>query len=1361
MRRTARWAVQVLGGLVLLAALLLALLLAVVVGGSATQPGRTVIERLVPSVSGGMVRVTGLSGWLFADARISRIEVSDAHGPWLTIDDLTLNWSPLRLFGGEVMVQRIAADRVAVTRRPVFPAGNSNSTVGLPVRVDIAALHVGRVDLATPVVGQVARSMPSLTVDGMARLQAIDAGTVRLAVHCLDGAGAYTLDASLNPAGMHAALHLGEPAGGLVGSLATLPAIGAITADATLDGKLSAIATNVTLTAGELRARVTGQIDATGRAANLEVSADAPAMAPRADLSWRGITLKGHLNGPFDKPEASATLVGEGLSLGQAGIARITADIQGNAGRLTLSGALDGIRLPGPQPSVLEAAPLDVAATLQLDAADRPVTFRLQHPLFGIDGTAAIAGQEHAEVHLNVPEIAPLAAAGGVAVAGRVALTLRADRQGEDTRVAVQGNVGVTSPLGPVAALLGQDTTLDVLASLHGQTVRLSRLNVASGAFSADMTGTVAPGALDLDWRVAVTDVTKIDPAVNGPFSATGKASGSADNVTVTADLTGDIGTPGISPGKITAQVRLAGLPNAPTGDVSAHGTLLGAPLELSVAAARENGPEENGPGGNGPGGDGTGGKSPAANNLVRVVIERADWKSAHAGGTLLIRPAAVLPQGQVSFAMTRLDDLQPLLGRALRGGISGKLDSTAAGASLTLTATGAGLPGTATVARAVLDAKIGDPTGHPNLNGSLTLDGIAASGVIGSARIEAKGSLDALALRLTAKVPALAGAPAGLDAAATVDASAHTATITSVQADWTQVPIRLLAPTRISFANGLSVQGLRIGLRQAVLEATGRISPTLNLTARLRDVPAGLAALANPGLAMNGTLDAEVTLTGSPARPGGTIRVTARALRLASGPGRAMPAADLTVAATLRGLSAQLNLRATAGTAHLTVDGTAPLTTAGALDLRAAGSMDLAITDPVLTPGGRRARGRISLDATATGTMTEPRLNGTLQLADGSFRDFAHGIDLESINASVAADGGTVRVTRFTAKAGPGSIEANGSLDLTAPDRPLDLTLTAHDARPLSNDLVTATIDADLTLRGGLGGALTAAGKVFVRRADIRIPERLPTSVPTLDVRVAGAPPPPPAAPAPDIALNLTIDAPEQIFVRGRGVNAELGGTVHLQGSAANLIPSGGFTLRQGDFSIAGQTLTFQSGKVSFDGGSLTDPSLNLSSTTTASEVTATLTIAGTASKPKITLSSVPSLPQDEILAYLLYGQKEASLGPLQIAEIATTLASLAGAGPTMSNPLESLRTTLGLDRLTIGSGSSVEAGRYVARRVYVGAKQSVTGTGTQAVVQIDLAKGLKLQATAGNSTNQQSATGAGGSAGAASVGITYEFAY
>jgi translocation and assembly module TamB len=1375
--KAAKWVLTVLGGLLLL----VVLLVAGVVGGSATGLGRAEIERLGPALSGGTVRIDGLSGWLFGSSRIDRLEVTDAHGPWLTIDGLTLDWAPLRLFSGTVMVQRLAADRVVVARRPEYPPSSSTgNSITLPVQVDLAALHIARLDLAAPVIGADAGvAASSLVVDGAARLEAIDRGTVRLDVRRLGtpdqthagqthagqtqagqtqteqnganpgaigpnetaaGTAFYTVDATLGPAGLHAALHLSEPAAGLIGSVAALPAIGAITVDATLDGPLSAIATKAALTAGPLQARLNGQVDATGEAADLQVSAEAPAMAPRPDLSWRDITLNGHVHGPFTKPNASATLVADGLALGQAGIGRVTADVQGDAGHLALDGAIDGIHLPGPQPDVLAAAPLKLTAAMRLDAATRPLTFTLQHPLFTIDGTAATAGEPHGEMQVSVPEVAPLARAGGIDVAGRVALTLRAARQGTDTQLEANGTVGVTSAPGPAEKLFGQDTKLDVVATVHDQTVRLSRLEIGSGAFSAGVTGTVAPGALDLHWHVAVADLAAVNPTVTGPFSATGKATGSPDNLAVSADLTGKVGAPGIAPGEVTAQVALAGLPNAPTGHVTAHGMLFGAPLDLAIAAARA--------------------KDPQQPDAVRVAIERADWKSAHAEGTLLVDPAALPPQGHITFAMTRLDDLQPLLGRALSGAVSGKLDSSDAGAVLSVTATGAGLPGTASVARATLDAKVQDPMTHPTLDGSLALEGIATQGVSGAARIEAKGPLDSVALRLTATLPALAGAPASIDAAGTVDAETRTATVASLQADWKQAPIRLLAPARISLADGVSVAGLRVGLRQAVLEANGRISPALNLTVRLSNVPANLAALADPALTLEGTLDAAAKLTGNPGRPDGTIQVTARGLRPASGPARAVPAANLTATATLRGEAARLDLRASAGRNQVTLTGTVPLGAAGPLDLHASGQADLAVTDPLLTPAGQRARGKITLDATATGSVAAPRVSGIVQLTGGSFRDFAQGIDLEAIDASLVADGGALRLTRLSAKAGPGTISASGSLDLTAPDRPLDLTLTAHNARPLASDLLTASMNADLTIRGNLSGPLTLGGRLVVQRADIRVPDRLPTSVPTLDVRIAGAPLPPPPAPGPDLALDLTVDAPEQIFVRGRGVDAELGGSVRLRGSAARPIPSGGFTLRQGEFSLAGQSLTFTTGKVSFDGGSLTDPSLDFTATTTAGSVTATLAITGTASKPKITLSSVPSLPQDEVLAYLLYGQRSASLGPLQVAQIAATLASLAGAGPTVANPLESLRGALGLDRLTMGAGSSLEAGRYVARNVYVGAKQSVTGTGTQAVVQVDLAKGLKLQATAGSSTTP-SATGAAGSSDGASVGVIYQFQY
>ena len=80
---------------------------------------------------------------------------------------------------------------------------------------------------------------------------------------------------------------------------------------------------------------------------------------------------------------------------------------------------------------------------------------------------------------------------------------------------------------------------------------------------------------------------------------------------------------------------------------------------------------------------------------------------------------------------------------------------------------------------------------------------------------------------------------------------------------------------------------------------------------------------------------------------------------------------------------------------------------------------------------------------------------------------------------------------------------------------------------------------------------------------------------------------------------------------------------------------------MRRGTISLAGTTLTFTRGKVGFDGTGVTgkiDPTLDFAADSTAGSVTATLGITGYASKPIITLTSVPELPQDEVLAHLLF---------------------------------------------------------------------------------------------------------------------------
>ena len=115
-----------------------------------------------------------------------------------------------------------------------------------------------------------------------------------------------------------------------------------------------------------------------------------------------------------------------------------------------------------------------------------------------------------------------------------------------------------------------------------------------------------------------------------------------------------------------------------------------------------------------------------------------------------------------------------------------------------------------------------------------------------------------------------------------------------------------------------------------------------------------------------------------------------------------------------------------------------------------------------------------------------------------------------------------------------------------------------------------------------------------------------------------------------------------------------------------------------------------------------------------------------------------------------MLFGEPAAQLTAFQLVETGAALASLqaGGNGPSL-NPLTRIQKALGLDRLSVGggsstsgssssgqsSGTSVEAGRYVSSRVYVGVKETTTGA-SKVDVDVDLTKHLKLQAQLGNGT-------------------------
>jgi translocation and assembly module TamB len=578
---------------------------------------------------------------------------------------------------------------------------------------------------------------------------------------------------------------------------------------------------------------------------------------------------------------------------------------------------------------------------------------------------------------------------------------------------------------------------------------------------------------------------------------------------------------------------------------------------------------------------------------------------------------------------------------------------------------------------------------------------------------------------------------------------------------------VRLLGPTRIDLAKGLAIDRLRLGADGAVLDLAGRIAPQLDATLSLRDLTSALVQPFLPGVAARGVLSADAKLTGSLSAPAGSIRVAGRDLQLAGATTSAIAPASLDAQAELAGGAMQLDLRLASGRAiAMTIDGRAPLTASGAVDLRAKGTLDLAVLDPVLTAGGRRVQGQVTVDAAMAGSVAAPRITGSARLANGEIRDFTQGLRLTGVSARIEAAGDTLTLAMLEADAGPGKITAKGTIAVRAEGMPVSVAITARNARPVASDLLTATLDADLTLRGKPAERLDLSGHVQVHRADINIPDSFPPSVAVLNVRRPGAPPPSPPV-GPELGLDIAVDAPEQIFVRGHGLDAEMGGRLAVGGTVAAPRVADGFDLRQGTFSLASATLKFTRGRVSFDGtgpaGKL-DPTLNFAAESASATLTATLAVTGHADTPKIVLSSTPELPPDEVLAQLLFGQSVKQLSPLQLAGIAQAVASLTGVGGGL-DPIGSIRKGLGLDRLAAGSdssgsGASVQAGKYVAKGVYVGAQQGTSGD-THAQVQIDLTKHLKVETVIGTG-GAAPATGITPDNDPGSrVGLTYQLEY
>jgi translocation and assembly module TamB len=1300
-----------------------ALLLVVVVGAlwifANTAAGRSEIEKLTLRLTGGSVYIAGLAGTIPHRPTLETLELRDSRGVWLRAKKIEVYWSPLVYLAGRLQVNRLQAAGVEMERLPQASTPQGAATAGggevsIP-HIDVAHASIDLLQLGPELAGVPA----SLVLDGSARLHSLRDMQIDASARRIDSDGVYELHLHFDEHRMDASLKVHEPGGGPLENILSLPGLGALQATVNLNGPRAAERLDISLQAGELKGHAEGSLNFSELSADIDFAIDAAAMAPRPDLAWDRAVLRGRWQGSVKAPRANGHLEINHLKIpGGAQFKSLNADVAADLGNAELHAMIMGIRVPGKRPDLLEDDPVKIDATVRLDDPARRVNMTASHRLFSLRGQAVTAGKHSAAVEVRLPNVAPFAALAGLDMRGSASVNAQVDGYLDAVHLKLDADSVLEPGTEVWAGAVGDRPKLQFSGTIKDGALNVEEMKFSGRAITFSASGSLGRQAIQGRWAAALPDLSAVSAALAGTLTATGSLDGPTTALVAEARLSSTLSVRGSPSETLSAELKLRGLPSAPSGTLNAQGSLDGAPLQLDIAIER------------------------GAARSMHATIHQAHWKSARANGDLTVASDAPA-QGQLAVGVAQLKDLQHLLGVDIAGSLSGNIDLRAEGGR--------------THAHLELDAK-----------------DVVLAGFAGGARVTGNGFTDAFTFDIAAQVPQLHGAAANLTADGNLNLDAKQVSIASAHGSYRGQEIHLLAPARISFADGLAVDQLKLAAQKAELDVEGQVSPTLAVRASLRQVPAALVNVFIPYFLQEGMIEAHAELSGQVAAPVGKISLKGSGLRMADSAALGLPPAELSVTADLHGQTADIDARLDGGAAsQLSAAGRIPIASDGTVDLKVAGKFNVGLFNPFLEGRGQHASGEVDIDATVAGSVAAPEIGGTLNLVKGSVNDYRIGITLSDITAQIVGNQGALQIKSFSASAAPGTISMSGTIGVLQRGIPVDLKISAHNAQPIVSKLITANLDADLQVKGTSRERLDISGSMHLNRTLIGIPNSLPPDVVVLNVHRRGQKTAAVSQRPLIIGLDVAVKAPSEILVKGRGLDAEMGGDLKISGTTSTPAVTGGFDLQRGSFSVASNRLDFTAGRVSFNGAGLQnkiDPSLDFTAETSIGATTVKMHITGYADAPVFDFTSTPAMPKDQILAQLLFGQSIDQLSGLQVAQIGFALASLGGVGGDGGlNPLSRLEKSLGLDRLTVGtgttnaagesSGASIEAGRYISRRVYLGAKQTSSGTG-QIQVDVNLTQGLKLRTRFGNGTASAQGTTPENDPGS-SIGLLYQFEY
>lgn len=411
-----------------------------------------------------------------------------------------------------------------------------------------------------------------------------------------------------------------------------------------------------------------------------------------------------------------------------------------------------------------------------------------------------------------------------------------------------------------------------------------------------------------------------------------------------------------------------------------------------------------------------------------------------------------------------------------------------------------------------------------------------------------------------------------------------------------------------------------------------------------------------------------------------------------------------------------------------------------------------------IFLPPIHRFKGQIEGNINLGGTLDKPKMIGKASIAGGKYEHSTAGIKIKNISAQLEAKDNQIFLHEFKAQDDKnGTLLSSGNI-IFSEEQPFNFVINANKFYFLNHPNIQSASSADIKISGDRNNAsiigtlepsfinLQLLGQIEKEILELNVVKTIDNSTDSASsLKNINNPY--------KIYLNITVSAKNKVFIKGRGLEVELGGNIKCKGLINDPEIKGTLSTIKGKYQEFGKQLLIKEGDLIFGGPVPPSPYLNIVGSYVQDDIEILLILSGPLLKPKLSVESTPAMPQDEALSVLLFGKQATNISPFQALQLADSLQHLSGRGNSTSF-LDKAKNIFKIDEIkwnnssTNNSEDSIGVGKYLTDKIYVELEKGTQSGNSRTRIEVEIKNNLSVESSVGD-------------LGSSSVGINWKYDY